>query len=104
MILTTTDGVEGRQITAYLGVVSGECVYGANFIRDWFASIRDVIGGRSGSYEKVLRDGKEVALADLVEAAQALDADAIVGIDIDYENVGETMLMVSANGTAVKLG
>lgn len=103
MIVTTTDGIEGREIVAYLGVVSGECVYGANFIKDWFASIRDVVGGRSGSYEKVLRDGKETALADLIEAAQELGADAIVGVDIDYENVGETMLMVSANGTAVKL-
>lgn len=103
MIVTTTDGVEGREIAAYLGVVSGECVYGANFIKDWFASIRDVIGGRSGSYEKVLRDGKETALADLIEAATELGADAVVGVDIDYENVGETMLMVSANGTAVKL-
>lgn len=103
MIVTTTDGIEGREISEYLGVVSGECVYGANFIKDWFASIRDVIGGRSGSYEKVLRDGKETAIADLIEAAENLGADAIVGVDIDYENVGETMLMVSANGTAVRL-
>ncbi len=104
MIITTTDSVEGRQITAYLGIVSGECVYGANFIRDWFASIRDIVGGRSGSYESVLRDGKNTALEDLIEAAEELGADAVIGIDLDYEQVGESMLMVSANGTAVRLG
>jgi uncharacterized protein YbjQ (UPF0145 family) len=103
MIVTTTDNVEGREIDAYLGVVSGECVYGANFVRDWFASIRDIVGGRSGSYEKVLRDGKEAAIEDMMEAARKLGADAIVGIDLDYESVGDTMLMVSANGTAVRL-
>ena len=101
--MTTTDGIEGREIDGYLGVVSGECVYGANFIKDWFASIRDVIGGRADSYEKVLRDGKQAALADMIEVAANLGADAIVGVDIDYENVSQTMLMVSANGTAVKL-
>jgi uncharacterized protein YbjQ (UPF0145 family) len=103
MIVTTTDNVEGRVIDAYLGVVSGECVYGANFVRDWFASIRDIVGGRSGSYEKVLRGGKEAAIEDMMEAARELGADAIVGIDLDYESVGDTMLMVSANGTAVRL-
>ena len=103
MIVTTTDGIVGREISEYLGVVSGECVYGANFIKDWFASIRDVVGGRSGSYEKVLRDGKAAAIEDLIEEAEELGADAVVGVDLDYENVGETMLMVSANGTAVKL-
>jgi uncharacterized protein YbjQ (UPF0145 family) len=103
MIVTTTDNVEGREIDAYLGVVSGECVYGANFVRDWFASIRDIVGGRSGSYEKVLRGGKKAAIEDMMEAARELGADAIVGIDLDYESVGDTMLMVSANGTAVRL-
>jgi uncharacterized protein YbjQ (UPF0145 family) len=103
MIVTTTDNVEGREIDAYLGVVSGECVYGANFVRDWFASIRDIVGGRSGSYEKVLRGGKEAAIEDMMEAARELGADAIIGIDLDYESVGDTMLMVSANGTAVRL-
>lgn len=104
MIVTTTDNIEGKPITGYLGIVSGECVYGANFVRDWMASIRDVVGGRSGSYEKVLRGAKEEALEDLIEKAQELGADAVVGLDLDYETVGDTMLMVSANGTAVKLG
>jgi uncharacterized protein YbjQ (UPF0145 family) len=103
MILTTTESVEGRQIAAYLGVVSGEAVYGANIFRDFFASVRDVVGGRAGGYEKVLKDGKEVALEDMVEEARALGADAVVGVDLDYENIGKSMLMVSANGTAVKL-
>lgn len=103
MIVTTTESVEGRQVAAYLGVVSGEAVYGANVFRDFFASIRDVIGGRAGGYEKVLKDGKDVAVADMMEEARALGADAIVGVDIDYENIGQSMLMVSANGTAVKL-
>lgn len=103
MIVTTTESVEGRQIVAYLGVVSGEAVYGANVFRDFFASIRDVIGGRAGGYEKVLKDGKKVAVEDMIEEARALGADAIVGVDIDYENIGQSMLMVSANGTAVKL-
>jgi uncharacterized protein YbjQ (UPF0145 family) len=103
MILTTTESVEGRQIAAYLGVVSGEAVYGANVFRDFFASVRDVVGGRAGGYEKVLKDGKEVALEDMVEEARALGADAVVGVDLDYENIGKSMLMVSANGTAVKL-
>jgi uncharacterized protein YbjQ (UPF0145 family) len=103
MILTTTESVEGRQIATYLGVVSGEAVYGANVFRDFFASVRDVVGGRAGGYEKVLKDGKEVALEDMVEEARALGADAVVGVDLDYENIGKSMLMVSANGTAVKL-
>jgi uncharacterized protein YbjQ (UPF0145 family) len=104
MIVTTTDNIEGKAITGYLGIVSGECVYGANFVRDWMASIRDIVGGRSGSYEKVLRDAKGAALEDLTAAARELGADAVVGLDLDYETVGDTMLMVSANGTAVKLG
>jgi uncharacterized protein YbjQ (UPF0145 family) len=103
LLLSTTDCIEGREIVEYLGVVSGEAVYGANFIRDFFASIRDVVGGRAGSYEKVLRAGKRAALEDMVEQAAQLGADAIVGIDIDHETVGERMLMVSANGTAVRL-
>jgi uncharacterized protein YbjQ (UPF0145 family) len=103
MIVTTTASVEGRQIVAYLGVVSGEAVYGANVFRDFFASIRDVIGGRAGGYERVLKDGKDTALRDMIEEAEALGADAVVGVDMDYENIGQSMLMVSANGTAVKL-
>ena len=103
MIITTTDNVEGREIVDYLGVVSGECVYGANFIRDWFASIRDIVGGRAESYEKVLRDGKAAALEDMQAEARMMGADAIIGVDLDYESVGDTMMMVSCNGTAVKL-
>lgn len=105
MIVTTTDGVPGRQTGAVLGIVAGECVLGANIVRDWFASIRDVVGGRSGSYQKVLRDGRHMAIEDMIEEAEELGADAIVGVDIDYETVGQSngMLMVSVNGTAVKL-
>jgi uncharacterized protein YbjQ (UPF0145 family) len=106
MIMTTTDGVEGRRIAEYRGLVSGQAILGANFIKDFFAGIRDVVGGRSGSYEKVLRDAREAALEDMAEEAKKLGADAIVGIDLDYETIGDkgSMLMVSATGTAVKLG
>ncbi|WP_421882075.1 heavy metal-binding domain-containing protein [Pacificispira sp.] len=105
MIVTTTDSVEGRQITGYKGIVSGEAIIGANIFRDLFASIRDVVGGRSGSYEKVLRDAKEAALEDLQRQAEDLGADAIVAVDLDYEVLGKEngMLMVVANGTAVTL-
>ncbi len=106
MIITTTDGLEGRRIAAYLGVVSGEAVMGTNIFRDMFASIRDIVGGRSGSYEKELRRAKGLALEAMTDEAQALGADAIVSVDLDYEAIGgndRSMLMVSANGTAVKL-
>ena len=105
MIVTTTPSIEGKKIVEYLGLVSGEAVLGANIIRDWFASIRDVIGGRAGGYQNVLRDGREHAIEDMVEEAKEHGADAIVGVDIDYESLGETnsMMMVSCNGTAVKL-
>ncbi len=106
MIVTTTDSIEGRQITGYKGIVSGEAIIGANIFRDLFAGIRDIVGGRSGSYEKVLRDAKEAAINDMTEQAQRLGADAIVGSDLDYEVLGKDngMLMVVANGTAVTLG
>lgn len=106
MIITTTDSVEGRQITAYKGIVSGEAIIGANIFRDMFASIRDVVGGRSGSYEAVLRDAKEAALEDMTQQAIALGAHAVVAVDLDYEVLGKDngMLMVVANGTAVTLG
>jgi len=107
MIVTTTDGVDGKQVTQYLGVVSGEAIMGTNIFRDIFASIRDVVGGRSGAYEKSLKEGKDTAIQEMIEEAQLLGADAIVGVDLDYEVIGgdsKTMLMVSANGTAVKLG
>jgi len=107
MITTTTDGIDGRTITGYLGVVSGDAVMGTNIFRDMFAGIRDLIGGRSGSYEKELRNAKALAMEDMIAEAQELGADAIVGVDLDYESIGsndKSMLMVSANGTAVKFG
>ncbi|HAA92979.1 MAG: hypothetical protein CMM48_07240 [Rhodospirillaceae bacterium] len=104
MIVTTSYNIEGKAISDYLGIASGEVIYGANVFRDIFAGVRDVIGGRSKSYENVVRDGREAALADLVENANALGADAIIGVDIDFQTVGKngTMLMVAATGTAVK--
>lgn len=104
MIVTTTQSVEGRQIVAYLGIVSGETIMGANFIRDIAASITDFIGGRSGAYESKLREGRNACIQELMMEAQRYGADAIVGVDIDYEVLGQSMLMVTASGTAVKLG
>lgn len=104
MLIVTTDGIEGRRIAQYLGIVSGDAIVGANVFRDVFARVRDVVGGRAGGYEKALRGAKEHALEDLAEQARALGADAVVAVDLDYEVVGNSMLMVSANGTAVKLG
>ncbi len=107
MIITTTDAVEGRTISAYCAIVSGEAVMGTNIFRDMFAGIRDIVGGRSGSYEKELKNAKQLALEAMIEEAQEMGADAIVGMDLDYESIGgndKSMLMVAANGTAVKLG
>lgn len=103
MIITTTPQVEGHPVKEYKGVVTGETIIGANFVKDLFASIRDVIGGRSGSYEKVLREAKETSLQEMAKRAQELGANAIVGVDIDYETVGanSSMLMVATSGTAV---
>lgn len=105
MILTTTPSVEGRKIVEYKGIVFGEVVAGVNFIKDFGASIRNIIGGRSSSYEGELIEARENALRELSQRASKLGADAVVGIDIDYEVLGETngMLMVTASGTAVKL-
>jgi uncharacterized protein YbjQ (UPF0145 family) len=105
MLMTTTPTVEGKSIRSYHGVVTGEAIIGANFLKDMFASIRDIVGGRAGSYEKTLRSARETAFADMAEAAQALGANAVVGIDLDYEVLGETngMLMVAVSGTAVTL-
>lgn len=105
MILTTTSTVEGRRVERYLGIVFGEAIVGANFFRDLFASIRDIVGGRSGAYEAELRRARELALEELAEAARRLGADAVIGIDVDYEVLGQgnSMLMVTASGTAVKL-
>ena len=103
MILSTTPQIEGRPIREYKGVVTGETIIGANFVKDFFAGIRDVIGGRSGSYEKVLREAKDTSINEMMERAQELGANAIVGIDIDYETIGanNSMLMVATSGTAV---
>ena len=103
MELTTTPSMEGKKITRYCGVVAGEAVLGANILKDMFASIRDIVGGRSGTYEKELRKARLIALDELSEQARELGANAVVGIDLDYEVLGEKngMLMVSASGTAV---
>lgn len=103
MIITTTPQIEGCPIREYKGVVTGETIIGANFVKDFFASIRDVIGGRSGSYEKVLREAKDTSMEEMRQRAQQLGANAIVGIDIDYETIGQnnSMLMVAVSGTAV---
>ncbi|MEZ5913215.1 MAG: heavy metal-binding domain-containing protein [Paracoccaceae bacterium] len=103
MIVTTTPNVEGRAIAEYKGIVVGEAIMGANVVRDIFASITDIVGGRSGAYESKLQDARETALAELQERASALGANAVVGVDLDYEVVGQSMLMVSASGTAVVL-
>jgi len=103
MIITTTPSVEGRQIAEYLGIVSAETILGANFLRDIAASITDIIGGRSAAYESKLREGRDDCLRELMSEARRLGADAIVGIDIDYEVLGQSMLMVTASGTAVRL-
>ena len=103
MILSTTPTIEGQPIREYKGIVTGETIIGANVFRDFFASIRDIVGGRAGSYEKVLRDAKDIALKEMMKKAQAKGANAVVGIDIDYETIGDhgSMLMVAASGTAV---
>ena len=101
MIITTTQSIEGRRIAAYHGVVVGEAIMGANVVRDFFAGITDIVGGRSGAYEQKLVDARDVAFRELEERAQRLGADAVVGVDLDYEVVGDSMLMVSVSGTAV---
>ncbi|WP_312908450.1 YbjQ family protein [Natronosalvus caseinilyticus] len=100
--ITTTDGLEGREVTEYLGVVSGEAVIGANVISDIAAEIRDVVGGRSGSYEKKIEAGRREAITDVRAGAAELGADAIVGASFDYEEMGEGMLWVNLSGTAVE--
>ena len=106
MLLTTTPTIEGRTIIEYKGVVFGEVISGVNFIKDFKASLRDFVGGRSGSYEQELINARNQALKELEERARQLNADAVVGIDVDYEVLGQSgsMLMVSASGTAVRLG
>lgn len=108
MILSTTSSIQGLEVYEYLGVVTGEAILGANIFRDMFAGIRDIVGGRAGSYEKELRRAREIAMGHMEEEARLLGANAVCGIDIDYETIsnadGGTMLMVTACGTAMRVG
>jgi uncharacterized protein YbjQ (UPF0145 family) len=104
MIVTTTNSVEGQAIQNYLGIVSAEAILGANIFKDMFAGVRNIVGGRSAAYEKELRKAQEIALAELEQNANDLGANAIVGVDLDYETIGDGMLMVTASGTAVAIG
>lgn len=103
MLVTTTSSLQDKRIIRYLGIVSGETIIGANVFRDFFAGIRDIVGGRSGSYEEVLRQAKDTALREMQQQAMAMGANAVIGVDLDYETVGSngSMLMVTASGTAV---
>jgi uncharacterized protein YbjQ (UPF0145 family) len=105
MLVTTTHSIEGRRIVEYKGLVAGEAILGANLFRDLFASIRDLVGGRSGAYEKVLGDARQTAISEMADKAASLGANAVIGVDIDYETVGSngSMLMVTAAGTAVRI-
>jgi uncharacterized protein YbjQ (UPF0145 family) len=105
MITSTTNTIEGREIAEYRGIVTGEAILGTNIFRDIIAGIRDIVGGRAGSYEKALREAREIALSEMQDEAQKLGANAVIGVDLDYENISTgssgSMLMVSASGTAV---
>jgi len=105
MLIITTPTIEGKKITKYLGLVSGDAILGANIFKDFFAGIRDIVGGRSAAYERELQQAKEIAIKEMKEQAESLGADAVIGVDLDYETLqvgqGGGMLMVSANGTAV---
>jgi uncharacterized protein YbjQ (UPF0145 family) len=103
MILTTTPNIEGKPIQEYLGIVTGEAIMGANIVRDFFATVTDIVGGRSGAYEQKLSQARQVALKEMAEEAKRLGANAVIGIDLDYEVVREGMLMVTTSGTAVKI-
>lgn len=104
MIMTTTNNLEGKVINQYLGIITGEAILGANIFKDFFTGIRDIVGGRSASYEKELKEARRIAFSELEEKAFQLGANAIIGIDVDYETIGDTgsMLMVSVTGTAVQ--
>ena len=104
MIVTTTPTIQGKDIREYLGIVTGEAIMGANVFKDFFASITDIVGGRSAAYEKELQKARKIALDEMVGEAQSMGGNAVVGIDLDYEVVREGMLMVAVSGTAVKLG
>jgi len=104
MIVTTTNNIEGKKVVKYLGIVSGEAIIGANIVKDFFAGIRDIVGGRSGSYEEGLREAKDIALREMQEQALRIGANAILAVDLDYEALGSNgMVMVSSSGTAVVL-
>jgi len=105
MLVTTTPNIEGKKIVKYIGLVNGEAIIGANLIKDFMAGIRDVVGGRSGTYEQSLREAKSIAIREMMDQAQRLGANAIIGVDLDFETIGSNgaMLMVSANGTAVNI-
>ncbi len=105
MLVVTTNVVEGKKVARYLGLVSGEAILGANIFRDFFAGIRDIVGGRSAAYEEELRKAKDIAIAEMTQQAQMLGGNAVIGVDLDYETIGSggSMLMVSASGTAVVL-
>ncbi len=103
MLVLTTNTIEGKRITKYLGIVSGEAILGVNIFKDFFAGIRDIVGGRSAAYERELRQAKDIALAEMSEQARGLGGNAVIAVDLDYETIGAkgSMLMVSASGTAV---
>ncbi len=105
MLVTTTNTVEGKKVVKYLGLVSGEAILGANIFKDFFAGIRDIVGGRSASYERELRQAKELAINEMTQQAANLGGNAVLSVDLDYETLGQggSMLMVSASGTAVVL-
>jgi len=103
MILSTTSTLEGHQVENYLGIVSGETIIGANIFKDFFAGITDIVGGRSSAYEQVLREAKATAMSEMEMQAKQLGANAIIGIDLDYETIRQGMLMVTVSGTAVKV-
>ena len=104
MIITTTHDVQGQAVSEYLGIIVGESIIATNIMRDIMASVRDIVGGRSGAYEEKMQEARDIALKEMSEKAEELGADAVLAVDIDYETVGNNMMMVSASGTAVKLG
>ncbi|NIM99260.1 MAG: heavy metal-binding domain-containing protein [candidate division Zixibacteria bacterium] len=103
MIVTTTPIIQGKEIKEYMGIVTGEAIMGANIVKDLFASITDIVGGRSAAYEKELTRARDIAVREMEESAAAVGANAVVGVDLDYETVREGMLMVTVSGTAVKV-
>lgn len=103
MIVTTTNNVEGKEIEEYLGIVAGEVILGANVVRDFLASITDIIGGRSGTYESKLAEGREMAVREMVSKAKNMGANAVIGVDLDFETLRDGMMMCIATGTAVKI-